>query len=203
VTNVAPAAKTAAPPASQFPIPDPGPIGLAAFAATTLVLSFFNAGLFDAHYKAVVLPMAMIYGGAVQLIAGVLEMFRKNIFGAVAFLSYGAFWIAFHGVATTKVDDAGLPAKYVALFLLAFTIFTICMTLITFKTNVGLATVFTLLSITFVLLTIGDFSGVAAIGHAGGYFGLATAIAAWYVCFAGIINATWGRTVLPNKSLAG
>ena len=196
--DVAPSAKTAP---KEFPIPDPGPIGLAAFAATTLVLSVFNAGLYDGAYKAVVLPMAFIYGGIVQLIAGVLEMFRKNIFGAVAFLSYGAFWIAFQGVATTKVNDKGLPGPAVALFLLAFTIFTICMALISLKTNMGLVVVFWLLALTFVFLTIGDFAGQASISHIGGFLGLATAAAAWYVCFAGIANATFGKTVLPVKPL--
>jgi uncharacterized protein len=31
----------------------------------------------------------------------------------------------------------------------------------------------------------------------GGWIGLATAVVAWYASFAGVTNATWGRTVLP------
>jgi uncharacterized protein len=36
----------------------------------------------------------------------------------------------------------------------------------------------------------------------GGYVGIATAIAAWYASFAGVINATFGRTLLPVFPLA-
>lgn len=176
-------------------LPDPGPIGLAAFAATTLVLSVFNAGMLTDGIG-VVLPLALFYGGVVQLVVGVFELFRKNLFGGAAFMTYGAFWIAFNGVAQL---DA--PAKAVATFLLAFTIFTVAMAVISAKTNVGLLLVFSLLAITFILLTAGDFSGKAGVTHAGGYFGLATALVAWYVSFAGIANATWGRKVLPNKAL--
>ncbi|MGZ6693992.1 MAG: GPR1/FUN34/YaaH family transporter [Solirubrobacteraceae bacterium] len=32
---------------------------------------------------------------------------------------------------------------------------------------------------------------------AGGWVGLATAIAAWYASFAAVMNSTWGRVVLP------
>ena len=189
-------------PADPYPIPDPGPIGLSAFAATTMMLSIFNAGLMDAGLKGVVLPVALIYGGATQVIVGVLELFRKNIFGATAFMSYGAFWIAYKGISDwTPAGDVN-KAHAAGLFLLAFGIFTVGMTLITLRLNVGLAVTFSLLTITFILLTIGDFSGNATITHAGGYFGLITAVAAWYTGFVGIFNHTWGRQVLPNPSLA-
>ncbi len=183
--------------ATRFLVPDPGPIGLAAFAATTMMLSFFNAGFLDKSLELVVLPVALIYGGIVQIIAGVFEMFRNNIFGATAFMTYGAFWIAFHGIA-----PMGLSPRAIGLFLLAFTIFTFYMMIVSFKSNVGLLATFVLLFITFLLLTIGAFAEAPAISKAGGLCGLATAAVAWYCSFAGIINVTWGRPVLPNKSLA-
>lgn len=189
-------------PAARFSVPDPGPIGLAAFAATTMMLSVFNAGILGKELEIVVLPVAMIYGGIVQLIAGIFEMLRQNIFGAVAFLSYGAFWIAFNGIAQAHLaDGSGLPGEAIGLFLLAFTILTVYLTVVTLRINVGLLVVFALLSVTFILLTAGAFTGTVALSHAGGFVGLATAAAAWYCSFAGILNTTWGRTVLPNKSL--
>jgi uncharacterized protein len=45
------------------PIADPGPLGLAAFAMTTFVLSMFNADLVAKGGEPVVLGLALAYGG--------------------------------------------------------------------------------------------------------------------------------------------
>ncbi|HVC86142.1 MAG TPA: GPR1/FUN34/YaaH family transporter, partial [Gaiellaceae bacterium] len=57
--------------------------------------------------------------------------------------------------------------------------------------------VFVLLTITFVLLAIGDSGAHTGVTHWGGYIGVATAIAAWYASFAAVINSTFGKTVAP------
>lgn len=183
--------------ARTLDICDPGALGLAAFALTTFMLSVFNAGLIDKALEPVVFPVALVYGGIVQILAGMWEVVRKNLFGAVAFTSFGAFWIAFSQVATL-----GLGATAVALFLLAWTIFTAYMTIVTVRINVGLLITFSILLVTFVFLTIGAFSGATIFTTIGGFLGLATAASAWYCSFAGVINTTWGRTVLPNRSLS-
>ncbi len=41
------------------------------------------------------LPLALIYGGLAQLLAGMWEFKNRNTFAATAFSSYGAFWISF------------------------------------------------------------------------------------------------------------
>ena len=74
---------------------DPGPLGLAGFAATTFVLSVINANLVSARGIGPVLALALAYGGIAQLLAGMWEFRTGNTFGAVAFSSYGAFWISF------------------------------------------------------------------------------------------------------------
>lgn len=76
-------------------IADPGPLGLVGFAATTFVLSSFNADLIDGSLLPVVLPLALFYGGLVQLLAGMWEFRKGNTFGATAFCSYGAFWLSY------------------------------------------------------------------------------------------------------------
>src|SRR5216110_4108673 len=82
------------------PIADPGPLGLAAFALTTFVLSMFNADLVGSGGEPVVLGLALAYGGIAQLLAGMWEFRTGNTFGAVAFSSYGAFWISFWALVT-------------------------------------------------------------------------------------------------------
>src|SRR5438093_3470576 len=83
----------AGPPAT--PVADPGPLGLAGFAMTTFVLSMFNADLVGKGGEPVVLGLALAYGGLAQLLAGMWEFKNGNTFGAVAFTSYGAFWLSF------------------------------------------------------------------------------------------------------------
>ncbi len=178
-------------------IADPGPLGLACFALTTFCLSMVNAGLVDKAATIVVIALALVYGGATQILAGMWEFKKNNVFGATAFSSYGAFWIAlgtFDLLATLKLVT--VPAQGVWLFLLAWTIFTFYMWIASFRTTKALTVVFTLLLLTFILLTIGA-AGNAAIHTWGGYTGILTAIVAWYTSAAGVINTVSGRTVCP------
>ena len=190
-------------PSAASAIADPGPLGLAAFALTTFVLSTFNAGLLSGKLEATVLPLAFFYGGIVQVLAGMWEFKKNNTFGALAFSSYGAFWLSFAGlvkivVPALLVADPGEVDKAVGLFLLAWTIFTVYMTVAAFKTNVALTFVFVVLSLTFLALTISKFGGNASIGKLGGWLGLITAALAWYTSAAGVTKSTWGRSILPT-----
>ncbi|MDA8276790.1 MAG: acetate uptake transporter [Actinomycetota bacterium] len=180
-------------------VADPGPLGLAGFALTTFVLSVFNAGLLDGKLQGVVLPLALFYGGIVQLLAGMWEFKRNNLFGAVAFTSYGAFWLAFwylieHASTILVGTDAN---KAVGLFLLAWTIITVILLIGTTGTNGFLVALFAVLTVTFIFLTVGNFANSTGIIKIGGYFGLITAVIAWYGVLANVFNATHGKTVLP------
>lgn len=188
-------------PPSVSSIADPGPLGLAGFAMTTFVLSVFNANIIGNHaLELVVLPLALFYGGIAQLLAGMWEFKKNNTFGALAFTSYGAFWMAF--AAYVKFVAGGLPAgqahEATGLFLLAWTIFTLYMLVASLRTTGVIATVFAVLFVTFVLLTIGNLGNHVGMVKAGGWFGLITAALAWYGSMAGVTNATWGKTVLPT-----
>ena len=180
-------------------IADPGPLGLTAFATTTMVLSVFNSGLLDAGGTPAVFGLAFFYGGLAQLLAGMWEFVKGNTFGAVAFTSYGAFWLSFwylevHAAAAIT----GNAADAVGVYLLGWTLFTAYMTIAALRTTGVITVVFALLTLTFLLLTIGEFATSTGVHHAGGYVGLATAVAAWYGSFAGVTNATFRKTVLPT-----
>ena len=180
-------------------IADPGPLGLAAFAMTTFVLSMFNADLFSRSGESVTLGLALAYGGIAQVHAGMWEFRTGNTFGAVAFTSYGAFWISFW--AFVQFYAAGIPAAdaghAVGLYLIAWGIFTSYMFIASLRTTGAIALVFILLAVTYFLLGIGNANGTDSLVKAGGWVGLATAIAAWYASFAAVTNATFGRLVLP------
>jgi hypothetical protein len=175
---------------------DPGPLGLAGFAATTFVLSFANAGFVGAGVVAAVLPLALFYGGLGQIIAGLLEYRRGNTFGTTAFTTYGGFWLAFAFYAWFfKKPDTPVSAD--GLFLLVFAIVTAYLSLAAIRISVAVLTVFILLTLTFLALSIGAFASSTTISHVGGYLGILTAIAAFYTSAAVVVNATWKRTVLP------
>lgn len=179
-------------------VADPGPLGLAGFAMTTFLLSLVNANILAGDLTGVVLPLALVYGGTVQLFAGMWEFKNKNTFGALAFTSYGAFWLAFFYY--VKYIAGGLGAQgYQATgyFLLCWTIFTAYMTIASLRTNVAVVLVFVALTVTFLFLTIGALDQNNTITHIGGYVGLVTAVLAWYASLAGVTNATWKRVVFP------
>ena len=194
---------------------DPGPLGLAAFAGTTFVLSMINAGLVGrgslvgGGLLPLVAGLALAYGGIAQFTAGIWEFRTGNTFGAVAFCSYGAFWISFF-----MIVQFGVPGIVAArgateifsglsLWLYMWGIFTSYMFVCSLRTTGAVALVFLLLAITFFVLGIGNASLANTLNvtngtiKLGGYLGLATAIVAWYASFAAVINATWGRVVAP------
>ena len=186
------------------PLADPGPLGLAAFALTTFVLSMFNAHLVSDAGEPVVLGLALAYGGIAQLLAGMWEFRTGNTFGAVAFSSYGAFWISFWALVTffAKSIPAAHAGDAVGLYLWAWGIFTTYMFVASLRTTAAVALVFALLSATFILLGIGNSGGNVTIIKWGGYVGLATAVAAWYASFAAVVNFTFKRTILPTVPLS-
>ena len=181
------------------PLADPAALGLGAFALTTFVLSVFNAGLVPSTAEGVVLGLALFYGGLMQFAAGIWELVNKNTFGATAFCSYGAFWMAFWFLARfTDLSGAGADAaKGVAVFLFAWGMFTLYMTIAARKTTFMLFLVFLGAALTFFTLAAGDWTGTIGITRVGGVLGLITALLAWYVSAAVVINSTYKRTVLP------
>jgi succinate-acetate transporter protein len=184
---------------------DPGPLGLAGFAATTFMLSVMNANLVSfSKGLPVVFGMALAYGGVAQLIAGIWEFRTGNTFGAVAFCSYGAFWISFFILA--QIDLKAIPKDEVnsalGLYLWTWAIFTFLMFIASLRTTGAIALVFLLLGVTYVFLAIGNSGASANTIKIGGWLGIATAAAAWYAALAAVVNSVFGRAVLPVFSLS-
>jgi len=212
--DVAPADPTGGRMGSWTPA-DPGPLGLAGFAGTTFVLSLINTGLVGTHavpgggLLPMVAALALAYGGIIQFAAGLWEFRTGNTFGAVAFCSYGAFWISFFFIVQSVGKN--VPTEVfsgLALYLYMWGIFTAYMFIASLRTTGAVALVFLLLAITFFILGIGNaaltgtHSAINGTIKLGGYFGLATAIVAWYASFAAVINSTFGRVVAPVVPLS-
>jgi succinate-acetate transporter protein len=190
--EVTPAVQPAAPAAS---IADPGPLGLAAFALTTFLLSAVNAHWTNGNSAGTAfLGYALAYGGLCQLLAGMWEFRRGNVFAATAFSSYGGFWIGLFVWIRVAPAASGHDLGWI---LLAFAIFNTYMLLMATQVNLAVFLVFLTLELTEIFLFIGNFTSSIGLSQVGGYLGVITALVAWYTSAAGIAGGIGGRIVLP------
>ncbi len=185
---------------TETKIADPAPLGLGGFALTTFVLSFYNAGIMPAAGAAVVVPLALFYGGLAQFMAGMWEFKTGNTFGATAFTSFGAWWMFYallqYSLSLGWLELGDYELISMGLVLAAWAIFTFYMWIATFKLNRAVWLIFLTLWITFALLALGDLVA-PGFGIAGGYLGIVCASIAWYTSAAEVINSVFAREVLP------
>jgi uncharacterized protein len=188
------------------PAADPAPLGLAGFALTTFLLSGHNASFIP---DLIWIGPAIFYGGLAQFAAGMWEFRNRNVFGATAFSTYGAFWMGLGLFIILGVDTSKFLAAYtggdltnaLAWFLFAFAVFNTYMLIASMRVSMAVFLVFLTLEITEILLVIGFFNvshgGTEWWLHAGGWAGIVTAGVAWYASAAGVWNGVAGRTQLP------
>lgn len=176
---------------------NPAPLGLLGFGMTTVLLNLHNAGFFG--LGSMILAMGLCYGGAAQVIAGIMEWKKNNTFGMTAFISYGFFWMSLVALLVLPkmnlADATEIPA--LAAYLVMWGIFTLFMFIGTLRLSVALQVVFGTLVVLFFLLAIGDFMGSAVIKKIAGYEGLVCGFSAIYTAVAQILNEVYGKTVLP------
>lgn len=179
------------------PPADPAPLGLAAFALTTFLLSAKNANWTNGTDAWI--GFAFAYGGLAQLLAGMWEFRNRNVFGATAFSTYGGFWIGlavYVELVAPSAKTAAQVSNDLAWILLAFLLFNTYMLLWSMSVNMAIFGVFLTLEATEVLLVIANFNNYTTVLHVGGYLGVVTALVAWYASAAGVINGMRGRPVL-------
>jgi uncharacterized protein len=192
-------------------IADPAPLGLAAFALTTFLLSAINAGWAKSSTGFDWWGYAIAYGGLCQLLAGMWEFRNRNVFGATGFSTYGGFWIGvglwLHFIVPGALAHPVTINRDLGWILLGFAIFNTYMVIISTQVNVAVFLVFLTLELTEIFLFIGNFTTkVAALPPnptssklivVGGIIGVVTSLVAWYTSAAGVINGMKGRHVLP------
>ena len=178
---------------------DPGHWAVFAFATTSFMLGFVNSGFIGGSAVYLVLPVALIFGGLVQLLVAILEVMRDNTFGACVFGTYGPFWIIyglfvqFYAGSIAKVN----ANSAVALFLAMFAVLTFFFVVASLRTDWVLVAVFVLIDVALILLAWGNDAGLPELVKVGGYVTIAFAVLAWYHAFAGLVNATFGRKSFP------
>ena len=194
----------AAPLAASAAWGNSAPLGLAAFAITTFMISMINAKLMPAAIEPVVFGVALMYGGLAQLIAGVIQFRTGNTFTGVLFSTFGAFWLSLFAIAQFFLKDipAAQAGHALGLFLYAFGIFTLWILLASFRTNVVVVLALAGLAATLFVLGAGNYYGSGLTMETGGYMGLVVAARAAYISCAELCEASYKRTVLPLFPLA-
>lgn len=186
---------------------NPSPLGLFAFALTTFVLSWYNAGVRGIKTPNVVVSMCFGMGGLAQLLSGQWEFAVGNTFGATAFSAYGTFWISFGLIywPSSGILDAdyavGELESALGIYIMSWFILTFIMLLGTFKTTLELFATFFFLDLTFLLLSCAQFMGSASLAKAGGGVGILTSFIAIYTGMEGILTADTSYFLLPSFDL--
>jgi uncharacterized protein len=183
------------PAAAAAPIADPGPLGLAAFATTTFLLMAVNTRWTVGNSAGTAfIGYALAYGGGAQFIAGMWEFRNRNVFGATAFSTWGAFWIGLFFWLKNSPASTGHDLGWI---LIAFAVVNAYLLLFSTQVNLAVFGVFIFLEATLVVLVIGNFTSSIGVTQFGGYVGIVTAILAWYTSAAGIGKGLNGRIQLP------
>jgi uncharacterized protein len=182
------------------PAANPAGLGLVAFGLTTVLLSLINAGVLPPGGEGVVIPLALAFGGLMQIFAGAFEFKLGNTFGMTAFLSYGAFWWWFAFLllfAHNNWIDISAAGPTVGVALLLWGVLTLYLWISTFRLPRILFLIFLTLWVTFGLLGLGAITANAQLTHLGGWLGIVCGTLAMYGSFGIVTNATFGRPVVP------
>jgi uncharacterized protein len=177
---------------------NPAPLGLLGFGMTTVLLNLHNAGFYEMN--SMILAMGICYGGAAQIVAGIMEWRKGNTFATTAFLSYGLFWFSLVTLIIMPKLGWTTPSneKAMAAYLAMWGLFTAVMFIGTLRLHVAGQIVFGSLTILFFLLAIGDFTGAGAgFKQFTGYVGIFCGFSAFYAGLAQVLNEVFGRTILP------
>ena len=160
---------------------------------------------------------ALAYGGLAQFCAGMWEFASGNTFGAVAFSSYGAFWVSYACIlipffniaaAYENPDEffAALGNYFICIFyksqgvakLVGWFIFTGFLTVATIRSSIAFFGLFFTFTMNFMFLAIGYYKGANEnFIKAGGGSGLATALFGWYNAVAALWNKGNSFITLP------
>jgi succinate-acetate transporter protein len=173
----------------------PGALGLAGFGFNTILLQIHNIGLIT---NVEPLLFGFFWGGLAQVIAGIIDGRRGDTFGLTAFTSYGLFWIGLSFMFLMKwlgVVELSVPGPGLAWTFVLWGIFTAYMTVGTFKISKVHIFVFASLTLLFGLLAAVFFGALSA--KVAGVEGIFCGAVAVYGSAAVVLNATYGRWILP------
>jgi len=181
----------------ELVIADPDPLGVFGFAFATFLANLSALGIFA--FNAMWLSTMIFLGGLAELIAGLQDYKRNNLYGATVFTFFGAGWIG-NAITACLVNLKLVPETdpvSQGWGLLLWAVFVAAMTGVSFRLNRMLTAILVLVTLLELLGAIGSFAGLMWITKVGAACGCISAVLGLYLATSGLWNVTFGRTLLP------
>ena len=164
------------------------------------MLSAINVGWVSEGVTPIVFAVALMSGGIVQLIAGIIQLRTGNTIAGVLFTMYGALWLSLFAYAEFFASEVP-PADRghaLGLLLFAFGIFTVWIFVASFRTNLVVVTALVFLAATLFVLGAGKYGANIDLIRAGGWLGLVAGAEAAYLSCAELCQIAYKREALPH-----
>ncbi len=176
---------------------EPAPLGLIGLAVAALVLGVQDMGWLDASLdKSLMIPWTLCLGATAQLIAGIMDFKRKNIFGATAFTTYSLLWYSVTLTLVIAIFGGVDPnMEHYAVGLIGFLIFSLILTVATLllnKTLFGILVFIDLAILALVLHILVDLDAMFV-----GVPLLLVSALSFYGAAGGLLNTMTGKALIP------
>jgi hypothetical protein len=182
---------------------DPAPLGLIGLAVAALVLASTDLGFASSSAKSLMIPWTLFLGATAQLIAGIIEYRRNNIFGATAFTTYSLLWYSISlTLFFTIFTGVTFDIFHYAFGLIGFFIFSMILTIASLLVNKTFLVILTLIDLAIFALVMQILFKTSAFYV--GFFLILVSISSFYGAAAVLLNTTSGRSLLPlGKAIWG
>lgn len=185
----------APPPLRSFRTADPGLIGLLGFAIATLTAQLAHLGV---HDDSSVFWVGAIFGGIVQIIAGMLSFTIGDDFHFLVYNAFGWYWLCMPGFllgGELGFFEVAGPARGV--FTLMFAVLALLFVFPGATHNSALPITLICVSGGLALQSVAAFGGATAFGAAGSVLLIVASGLATYMLVEKFIVRTMGRSVVP------
>ena len=170
---------------------DSVPLGLGAFAISTLVLSLYFLQVKGIKTSNVAMGLSVFLGGVVQFLSGVWCFFAGDTLVFTVLISFATFWFSFaainipsFGILAAYADEPEQLANAMGFYLVGWAILSFIFTLATFKSTVFFCGLFIDLDLLFSILAAAHFKGLEILTKIGGGVGVVAVFIALYNAYA-------------------
>ena len=174
---------------------DPGLIGLLGFVIATLTAQLEHLGV---QTESSVFWVGAVFGGVVQVIAGMLSYFVGDDFHFLVYNAFGWSWICMPGVLLGgELGFFAVPGTPRGVFSLMFAIIALGFVFAAATHNTVLPVTLVCVSVGLALEAVGAFAGIESLGIAGAIVLLLASALATYMLVEKFYWRTMGRRVVP------
>lgn len=178
---------------------EPAALGLIGLAVAALVIGSSYLQITSHTVKSLMIPWVLFFGATAQLIAGLMEFKRNNIFGSTVFSTYS---MAMYAIATTLIisifGGVEIDITHYGYGLIAILFFSLIATIAALMTNKVFIGILIAVDIAVIALIAHYLTGSSA--FIGGLFLFVTSALSFYAAASILINTMAGKTVLKLGS---